>query len=186
MVVEDEPELCDLYAYYLSEDYDVIAVNRGQKALERLDDTIDCIILDRRMPDISGDEVLHRVREKEYDCRVAIISAVEPDFDIIEMGFDDYVVKPISKTAILDLVRSLIVLKSSDDLTQEYHQLSVKKAVLENLKSKRILANSQNYSQLVEQIQRLEEEADEPLETILESEGISWRKASYDELPRER
>lgn len=185
MVVEDEPELCDLYEYYLSEDYNVISVNRGKKALQHLDYRIACILLDRRMPDISGDNVLQQVREQEYNCRVAMVTAVEPDFDIIEMGFDDYVVKPISKQALVALVRSLIALNSSDDVIQEYYQLSVKRAVLENLKSERILGNSRNYNQLVEEIHRLEEESELPLASIIESEGLSWRHASYDELSRD-
>jgi DNA-binding response OmpR family regulator len=36
------------------------------------------VLLDRRMPGLSGDNALNRIREREYDCRVAMVTAVDP------------------------------------------------------------------------------------------------------------
>jgi len=99
LVVEDEPDLADLYAAWLGDEYRVRTAYGGQEALDELDeadDEVDAILLDRRMPGLSGDEVLAAVRERGIDCRVAMVTAVEPDFDILKMGFDDYLVKPVT------------------------------------------------------------------------------------------
>lgn len=47
------------------------------------------------MPVRSGNEVLDKMRIAGYDWCVAMVTTVEPDLDILEMGFDDYLVKPV-------------------------------------------------------------------------------------------
>ena len=109
LVVEDEPDLADLYAAWLGDEYRVRTAYGGREALDELDeaDEVDAILLDRRMPGLSGDEVLTAVRDRGIDCRVAMVTAVEPDFDILEMGFDDYLVKPVSKDDLLGVVETM-------------------------------------------------------------------------------
>jgi DNA-binding response OmpR family regulator len=96
LVVEDNRKLADLYAAWLNERYDTEVVYSGSDAQKRLQrGRYDVVLLDRRMPDVSGDAVLETIREEDIDCHVAIVSAVSPDFDIIEMEFDSYIVKPV-------------------------------------------------------------------------------------------
>ena len=80
LVVEDEPDLADLYATWLKIDYSVRTAYGGEEAVEQLDDEIDVVLLDRRMPGLSGDEVLTKIRERGIDCYVSMVTAVEPDF----------------------------------------------------------------------------------------------------------
>lgn len=79
LVVDDEEDLANLYSQWLSDDYAVRTAYNGEQALERLDETVDVVLLDRRMPGLSGDDALNRIREREYDCRVAMVTAVDPD-----------------------------------------------------------------------------------------------------------
>ncbi len=79
LVVEDEPDLADLYATWLRGEYRVRVAYGGREALEKLDDEVEVVLLDRRMPDLSGDEALKEIRERGFDCRVAMVTAVEPD-----------------------------------------------------------------------------------------------------------
>lgn len=90
LIVEDEQPLADLYAAWLTETYSIRTAYDGEQALDQLDEQVAVVLLDRRMPQLSGDDVLERIRERNYDCHVAMVSGVHPDFDIIEMGFDDY------------------------------------------------------------------------------------------------
>ncbi|MFB6198048.1 MAG: response regulator transcription factor, partial [Halobacteriaceae archaeon] len=80
----------------------------GQSALAQLDESIDIALLDRRMPNLTGDEVLAQVRDRDLDVQVAMVTAVDPDFDVIKMGFDDYVVKPVTKSDLFDLVDAAV------------------------------------------------------------------------------
>ena len=168
LVVDDETRLADLFATWLQSEWKVKTAYDGQSALDQLDDSVAVVLLDRRMPGLSGDEVLDQIREEEFDCRVVMVTAVDPDFDIIEMGFDDYVVKPISKTELLEVVDHVSDRAKYDATLQEYFSLSSKKALLEAEKSERELEESAEYRQLMDQVSELRDEVDEHREHVLQ------------------
>lgn len=85
LVVDDEEAVADLYAARLESEHDVITAYDGERALEVVDDNIDVVFLDRQMPGCPGDEVLDVVDERDLDCRVVMVTAVDPGFDILEM-----------------------------------------------------------------------------------------------------
>lgn len=166
LVVEDEPDLADLYAAWLQSEYRVRTAYGGHEALEQLDEDVDVILLDRRMPGLSGDEVLEAVRGRGIDCRVAMVTAVEPDFDIVAMGFDDYLVKPVARDALLDTVESLELRGSYDDGVQRMFSLASKKALLESEKTESELAESKEYQELELELSKLREELDVTMGTM--------------------
>ena len=173
LVVEDEPDLADLYAAWLDDEYRVRTAYGGQEALDQLDevgDDVAAILLDRRMPGLSGDEVLSAVRERGIDCRVAMVTAVEPDFDILKMGFDDYLVKPVTSDTLKEMVVGLLQRGEYDTEMQELFSLTSKKAMLETEKSATELADNDEYQRLTERINELRSRADESLEAVTEDE----------------
>jgi len=106
LFVDDRPELADGYAERFDE-YDTRVAYGGHAGLEKLDDEVDIVFLDRRMPDLPGEEVLESIRESEYDPRVVMLTGVEPDVDIVEMGFDAYLEKPVDPEALHEVVDEL-------------------------------------------------------------------------------
>ena len=169
LVVEDEPDLADLYAAWLGDEYRVRTAYGGHEALDQLDevdDEVDAILLDRRMPGLSGDEVLTAVRERGIDCRVAMVTAVEPDFDILEMGFDDYLVKPVTSDTLRETVEGLLRRGEYDSEVQELFSLTSKKAMLESEKSATDLADNDEYQRLTERIDELRDRADESRDAV--------------------
>ena len=169
LVVEDEPDLADLYAAWLGDEYRVRTAYGGHEALDQLDevdDEVDAILLDRRMPGLSGDEVLTAVRERGIDCRVAMVTAVEPDFDILEMGFDDYLVKPVTSETLRETVQGLLRRGEYDSEVQELFSLTSKKAMLESEKSASDLADNDEYQRLTDRIEELRERADESRDAV--------------------
>ena len=173
LVVEDEPDLADLYAAWLGDEYRVRTAYGGQEALDEIDDAddpVDAILLDRRMPGLSGDEVLAAVRERGIDCRVAMVTAVEPDFDILKMGFDDYLVKPVTSDTLRETVEGLLRRGEYDTEMQELFSLTSKKAMLETEKSATELADNEEYQRLTDRISDLRSEADQSLEAVTEDD----------------
>ena len=173
LVVEDEPDLADLYAAWLGDEYRVLTAYGGQEALDALDSAdneVDAILLDRRMPGLSGDEVLAAVRERGIVCRVAMVTAVEPDFDILKMGFDDYLVKPVSSDTLRETVEGLLQRSEYDDEMQELFSLTSKKAMLEAEKSATELDDNDEYQRLANRIRELRSEADESLSAVAEDD----------------
>src|SRR6056297_33223 len=135
LVVDDEPDVADAYAAQLSAEYHVETAYSGGEALEKLTPAVDVVLLDRRMPGVSGDDVLEEIREMGIECRVAMVTAVDPDFDIIEMEFDDYVIKPVSRDDLFDTIERLLVCAEYETKIKKYYSLSTKYATLLATKS---------------------------------------------------
>lgn len=134
LLVEDEHRLADHFATVLEGDYDVITAYSGGEALESVSQEIDTALLDRKMPRMSGAEVLSRLRGRGHEFPVAMVTAVTPDWDIVGMGFDDYLLKPVDITELRDAVERLGALGSVDRDVREYIRQTVKQAALEGHK----------------------------------------------------
>src|SRR6056297_1849032 len=158
LIVEDEPDVAETYKLWLQGEYEVRMAQNGDEGLELLDGTVDVVLLDRMMPGLSGDEVLSEIRERELGCRVAMVTAVEPDFDILEMGFDAYLSKPIRSEQLHDTVTNLLERSNYDDLLQEYYALVEKQATLETAKSGAELAESDEYENLQGRVSQLQDD----------------------------
>ena len=152
LIVEDEKEIADLYAIWLADAYEVETAYDGEEALSKLDDSVDVVLLDRRMSGIDGDEVLETIRERGLESRVVIVSAVTPDFDVIEMVFDDYLTKPVTEDDLHNAVEQMLTRANYNQLLQGFYQLTSKKTVLESEKSDAELRASEEYDDLLNRI----------------------------------
>ncbi|QLD90152.1 response regulator [Natronomonas salina] len=168
LVVEDEPDVAETYELWLAGTYDVRLAASGTEALELVDDAVDVVLLDRMMPGMSGDEVLAEIREQGYDVRVAMVTAVDPDFDIVEMGFDDYVTKPPTQESLRGTVEDLLARGNHVDTVQEYRALLAKRTALEAEKGDAELAESDAYADLQSQIEAVEAELDDQEDRLLD------------------
>lgn len=147
LLVDDEEEVVEVFSFALDE-YDVRTAYGGEEALDTVDADVDVVLLDRRMPAVSGDEVLEEMRRRELDVRVAMVTAVDPDFDIAEMPFDSYVTKPASGEEVRAAVDELLALSTFDDTARELFTVAEKKAALQAEKTTDELADNAEYDQL--------------------------------------
>jgi DNA-binding response OmpR family regulator len=156
LVVDDERNVAEGYALWLEDDYDVLVATGGEEAVEKAPEA-DAVLLDRRMPGMSGDEVLEHLREADYDCRVAMVTAVDPDFDIVGMPFDAYLTKPVDRDDLRATVEQLLALAEYDDVVREQFRLAEKRANLEMQKPRSELDESEAYVELTERLEELQE-----------------------------
>ncbi|MBX0294279.1 response regulator [Halomicroarcula sp. F27] len=161
LVVEDEQHLADLYTDYLDDSYDVKTAYSGEEGIAMLSDDVDIVLLDRRMPVVSGNEVLAEIEERGLRCRVAMVTAVNPDFDILEMRVDDYLVKPVTREALFSVVERLRKVASYSDNLQELTTRKLKRNVLQVEKTQTELDESERYQRLQTEIADIEERVDE-------------------------
>jgi DNA-binding response OmpR family regulator len=96
--------------------------------------------------------VLETIRGEGYGCQVAMVTAVDPDFDMLELGIDAYVVKPVDREELAELVSRLLARSLYSEEVQEYFSLASKRASLETSKSEEELAASDRYADLCERI----------------------------------
>ena len=158
LVVDDNRAIANTYTAFLSDEYDVRTAYNGKEALEELDETVDVVLLDRRMPEVSGDAVLEEIESRQLDCRVVMLTAVDPDFDIIDMGFDEYLVKPIEREELNEVVSEMLERATYDDDFRRFLALVSKKATLETEKSSAELEASDEYAKIK---QRLDDRRDQ-------------------------
>ena len=163
LIVEDEPDVAETYRLWLEYQYTVRVASDGDEGLDALDESVAVVLLDRMMPGLSGGEVLERIREQGLDCRVAMVTAVEPDFDILEMGFDAYLSKPVKGDQLTETVENLLERSEYDSLLQEYYSLVEKQATLEATKTAVELEDSAEYADLRDRIAQLRDELSETL-----------------------
>jgi len=160
VIVEDEPAVAEGYELWLQDEYRTRLATDGAEALEVIDDSADVVMLDRMMPELSGAEVLAELRDRGTDVRVVMVSAVEPDFDVVEMGFDAYVTKPPDKDEVLETIGRLVERAELDDDLQEYYSLMARKATLEAEKPAAELEESEAYADLEARIEDAKEHVD--------------------------
>lgn len=163
LVVEDEPDVAETYERWLQSTYDVRTAASGEEALERVEESVDVVLLDRMMQGISGEAVLEELRERGVDCRVAMVTAVNPDFDVIEMGFDEYVLKPPEREELHDTIERLLDRATLDQELQEYYSLVARKGALQTEKTDDELSASEEYAELLERIESMRASVDADL-----------------------
>jgi CheY-like chemotaxis protein len=161
LAVDDDEKILETYEIWFGAEYDLRTATGGEEALDRLDGDVQVVLLDRLMPGLSGEEVLDRIREREIDSRVAMVTAVEPDFDIAEMPFDAYVTKALDRETVRETIEELVAGSEHDDLLRRRYALAEKIATLEERKPEAGLSTNEEYRELVEEFEavtrRLEE-----------------------------
>ncbi|MDA1183182.1 MAG: sigma-54 dependent transcriptional regulator [Acidobacteria bacterium] len=111
LIVDDEPGVrSSLAAVLRDEGYEVDAVDSGEACLERLArQAYDVVLLDIWLPGMDGLATLARMREREIDVQVVIISGhgnIESAVRAIKMGAFDFVEKPLSLEKTMLVVRN--------------------------------------------------------------------------------
>jgi DNA-binding response OmpR family regulator len=158
LVVDDNRAIANTYTAFLSDEYTVRTAYNGKEALDELGPSVDVVLLDRRMPEVSGDAVLEEIGSRQLDCRVVMLTAVDPDFDIIDMGFDEYLVKPIEREELNEVVREMLERATYDDDFRRFLALVSKKATLEEEKSSAELEASDEYERIRDRIEERRED----------------------------
>ncbi|WP_299267997.1 winged helix-turn-helix transcriptional regulator [Halorientalis sp.] len=161
LVAEDDRRIAEMHTVWLEDEYTVHTAHDGEEALRELDTGVDVVVLDRRMPGLSGDEVLDWIRSQGYDCRVALVTSEEPDLDAVALGFDEYVAKPILKDDLRAVVSDLFDRAEYDREVRQFLALQAKLAVLEAENPEPELAASEEYSRLEARLEDAREQVDE-------------------------
>jgi len=113
LIIEDDPEIQELLSHAMSkEGWKLIQVKSGEEGLKILKSKkVNCILLDIMLPEMDGLKVLKKIKEIEQYKNVPVImtTAKSEESDIItglELGADDYVVKPYSPKILIARVRA--------------------------------------------------------------------------------
>lgn len=164
--VDDEPSVVETYAIMLRTEYTVLTATDGGDALDRIDETIDVVFLDRRMPEMSGDEVLSKLRRRGYEMPIAMLTAVDPSEDIVDMPFDDYLTKPVDKSTLFEKVDILLNRSEFGETSRKLYSLASKKAVMEA----EGIDSGERYREVCQRMDELRDKIDETLDNLFEDD----------------
>jgi DNA-binding response OmpR family regulator len=128
LVVEDEPSIAEVVELYLKRaGFKVKVAGDGQAALEAVEQQMpDLVVLDIMLPNIDGLEITRWLRD-QGDVPIIILTARRGEADRIaglEMGADDYVVKPFSPQELVSRVRA--VLRRTMDRSEDAQEKQIK------------------------------------------------------------
>ena len=112
LVIEDEPRMSALLFKGLCEhSHDVTVALNGAEGLKcTLDREFDVILLDLGLPDLSGYDVAQVLRERRYRAAILMLTAYSKEDEIVRglnLGADDYLVKPFSFPELLARLRAI-------------------------------------------------------------------------------
>lgn len=124
LVVEDNRQLLQEITRFLSEDYDVDSAENGDDALYLAEQNIyDAIVLDVMLPGMDGFEVTRQLREKKVDTPIIFLTArdaVEDRVRGLNLGGDDYVVKPFQEQELQARVSAILRRSSTMTLSHTF------------------------------------------------------------------
>ena len=113
LVVEDEKDLNNIITKHLKKNnFSVDSVFNGEEALEYLEyGTYDLIVLDIMLPKVNGYEVIKKLRENKNEIAVLMLTArdsIEDKIKGLDLGADDYLIKPFDFGELLARIRALV------------------------------------------------------------------------------
>jgi len=158
LIADDDTRVRAMHEAWLADGYTVRTARDGKETLSQLDASVDVVVLDRRMPGLTGDEVLDWLRSQRYDTRVVMVTAEEPELDILDMGFDEYLTKPVLKADLRSVVADLIERGHKDGRVREYLALRSKLGLLEAELSADALADDDEYNRYLERLETLDDD----------------------------
>lgn len=112
LIVEDEPSIAEVVSLYLRRaGFNVKIVDDGQKAIDQMSISLpNLLILDLMLPNIDGFAITRWLRDRS-DTPIIMLTARRGESDRIaglEMGADDYVIKPFSPQELVSRVRAVL------------------------------------------------------------------------------
>lgn len=146
LLIEDEIKVHDiLKQYFLNEHYTIEIAKTGQEGLQLFDVfQPDLIVLDLMLPDLTGEYICKHIRSHS-SCPIIMLTAKSSQQDRIiglELGADDYLVKPFSPKELLLRVRSILkrVYKMDDSHILTFDNGRIEIHIMEN----KVLVNNIN------------------------------------------
>ena len=167
LVADDDRRLADMHAEWLDREYDVRVAYAGDEALRALNDDVDLVVLDRRMPGLPGDELVDYIRDNHLNIRIVMVTSQDPDTDIADLGFDEYLTKPTQRSEVLDIVDTVIERQEYSPLVQKSLALRSKRALLQAELPLEYREENEEYGRLVTRIEELETEIDDVPDDVL-------------------
>ncbi|HMK51802.1 MAG TPA: ATP-binding protein [Thermodesulfobacteriota bacterium] len=127
LVVDDNVEYVDMVRRLLeSRDFQVSIATNGKAAVEKVvSDIPELVLLDLKLPDIPGEEVLNRIKEIDKDVAVVVVTGFggeEVAVDLMRRGALDFLSKPIENEVLFGAVKNALEIRDAQTEGRQYER----------------------------------------------------------------
>jgi CheY-like chemotaxis protein len=151
LLADDSDALRETFEIWLEPHYDVRSVPDGAAALDAMDGGVDAAVLDRRMPERSGEEVVGEFRRRGLDVPVVFLSAEAPDYEAARHGFERYVTKPVTRSELHEAVEwARRAAEHAEGHEREFVRAASARAALDGARPATELVDNDVYDSLLE------------------------------------
>lgn len=138
LVIDDDPLIRKTLSSYLSKKgFEALAAEDGEEGIQKYEEHIpDLVILDIRLPDVDGLEVLGRIREKDPNASIIIMTAyddMKTTIEAIKLGAFEYLVKPLDYVELDLTIDKAFQIRSLEDKVSYLLEEKQKEYTIDNI-----------------------------------------------------
>lgn len=138
LVIDDDPLIIKTLSVHLAEkDFDVFLAEDGEEGIKKYEEKLpDLVILDIRLPDMDGLETLRRIKDKDKNARVIIMTAyddMKTTVEAIKSGAFEYLVKPLDYIELDLTIEKAFQVKSLEDKLSYFVKEKQKEYTIDNI-----------------------------------------------------
>jgi len=160
LLADDDDALRETFRLWLGSEFEVRTAADGEAVLEAAGPEVDVLVLDRRMPGLSGDEALSALRERGDQTPVVMLSAESADYGVAEHGFERYVTKPIDESELRAAIEdAMAIAEHTAGDAREFVRAARARCALDESKPAAELVEHDVYDRLLETETTLEAQA---------------------------
>jgi len=157
LLADRDRRLSELYRHWFSPEYDVRTARNAAELRRQLDDAVDVVIVDRRLPGAPLAEIPTIARAGDDDRRVVLLTGERPAHEIADTPCDAVVRKPTSETSLREAIETQLERQGEPPADRQRHALASRRSVLEETYAPRVLADSEHYDAICSRLLELEE-----------------------------
>lgn len=173
-IIGDDRRVVETYEGWLADDYDVRTAGSGEAVLERMTEfKTDVVVLERRTPGLSGDEVATRLSENGYDAQAIVVTATLSSPETATPHTLNYVTKPIGKERPRSTVETATPIRTDDDDITELLALIARQQAV-----KRAVPTDERVAS--DEFDRLMSKIDDPQDSIDDTMAELWSQSATD------
>lgn len=117
LLVDDDERLIEMHENWLEDGYRVETETDGEEARERLGSEFDLLVVDQRIPELSGVKLAQYVDVSDFNCEVIMLSSVDFDEQIRQAPIDEFIKKPTTPKELERTIDSVLGRSGTEEST---------------------------------------------------------------------
>ena len=137
LIIDDDPLIRKTLSSHLSKNYDLSMAEDGEEGLQRYEESVpDLVILDIRLPDMDGLEVLNKIKERDKNAHIIIMTAyddMKTTVEAVKLGAFEYLVKPLDYVELDLTINKAFQMQSLEDRVSYIVEEQQKEYTIDNI-----------------------------------------------------